>query len=323
MGCGFTARMHARHAEANGRAVVVGVVGREEAAAERMIGECGLKQARAFADFGTMLGEARPEAVVLAVPPAAHAGEAEAAAARGVHVFMEKPIARTLERAESQVAALEKAGVVTQVDYHFRFKEAVRRFDGVEAGSPTLFQGRFWCRFPGAAWWRDRAQSGGQMFEQAIHLLDLACYYLGEPVTVSAHLDNLAHRNEADYTVEDTGVALVRFACGAMATVSCSNVAVPERFMADFRLICTEALLDYQSSGDWRQADRAVLYHQSREEIWTETGNPHAAAMENFLEAVAAGRPARVPVREGLRTVRVALAAAESAARGGEPVRLA
>jgi len=315
-------RTHARHAEAGGRARVVGVCGRSREAAERMISEAGLAHAAAFGDFQRMLDEVRPEVLVAAVPPGVHAGEVEEAAARGIHLFLEKPVARTVERAAAQVEAIERAGVVGQVGYHFRFKDAVRRFAREEAGPGTLFQGRFWCRFDGPAWWRDGRMSGGQMAEQAIHLLDLACHFLGEPVSVCGHLANLEHGGEADYSVEDTGVALIRFRSGALATVSCSNAAVRGRFVGDFRLVFRDGVLDYESSGDGRVADRARLQHQGREEEWVEEGNPYRAEMEAFLDAVEQGRPSPVPARVGLETLRLALAVGESSRQGGRPVDL-
>ncbi len=50
----------------------------------------------------------------------------EMAARRGVHVFIEKPIALTLQKARSMCAAARRAGIVTQVGYHMRFGGAVR-----------------------------------------------------------------------------------------------------------------------------------------------------------------------------------------------------
>ena len=68
-------------------------------------------------------------------------------AEKGIHIFNEKPIALNLERGQSMVDAIEKAGVHSQVGYHMRFGKAVRRVrelmeTGV-AGRPTLFSANY------------------------------------------------------------------------------------------------------------------------------------------------------------------------------------
>jgi predicted dehydrogenase len=160
------------------------------------------------------------------------------------------------------------------------------------------------------------------MFEQAIHMVDLACHFLGEPVSVNGHLANLGHRQEPDYTGDDTGLAMIRFAGGAMATVSSSNCAVPGRFAGDFRIVATGGVLDYRSSGDWRQKDTATIHHGGAEEHITEENNPYQDQMRDFLAAVTAGRPSPVPIRAGLQSLRIALAVAGSSRSQGAPVFL-
>ena len=62
---------------------------------------------------------------MICLPPYGHSDEVEAAAARGVHLLMEKPIALTSEHAWRMVETSEKAGIKTQVGFMFRFGEAV------------------------------------------------------------------------------------------------------------------------------------------------------------------------------------------------------
>jgi len=93
---------------------------RAESAAARFGG-------RAYTDYAPMLREEPLDALYVCVPPYAH-GEVELLAAeRGIHLFVEKPVARTLECAREVESAIQKAGVLSAVGYHFRYYEATQR----------------------------------------------------------------------------------------------------------------------------------------------------------------------------------------------------
>ena len=78
-----------------------------------------------FTDHHRLFDQARLDLAVICLPPYGHSAEVEAAAARGVHLLMEKPIALTSEHAWRMVETSEKAGIKTQVGFMFRFGEAV------------------------------------------------------------------------------------------------------------------------------------------------------------------------------------------------------
>lgn len=283
-----------------------------------------------FDEFDRMLAERPPQALFVCIPPFAHAGQVEKAARQGIHLFLEKPIAYDLARAEAMVDAIEQSGVVSQVGYHMRFRRSTRRFkqliESGLAGRPTLFQGRFWCNFSGLEWWREKSKSNGQVFEQLIHLYDLALHFLGEPASTCGYMDNLCHRSEADYTIEDTSLGLVRFRNGSLASVSGSNCAVPGRFTADYQVVCANASLEFASGGNWRTSSQAILFThaggQVQEELFIEDLDLYTEEILTFLQAVRSGGPSPVPARQGLDGIRLASAVMESAGLGGQPVDL-
>src|SRR5690606_22901227 len=153
--------------------------------------------ARVFGDFWRMLEEVEMDALYVCLPPGAHAGQTEAAAARGLHLFLEKPIALEVERARSIAAAVKQAGVKCQIGHHLRHADPVRALkamiDDGRAGRPLLMQGRWFCNALHPAWWRDPAMGGGQLLEQAIHVYDLARHFLGEAEIACGFVDRLAH----------------------------------------------------------------------------------------------------------------------------------
>lgn len=166
--------------------------------------------------------------------------------------------------------------------------------------------------------------SGGQLLEQVIHHVDLMRYLLGEPTTVTARSANLFHRDVAGYSVEDTDAALAAFADGALGVLAWSNAAVPGRWDKSFSLVAQHATVHLNdprhgavtwTSGSGEDAD------DSRRTVeLTGPDDAFSRQLADLVTAVRTGGPTRTPVREGARSLDVALAMVSSAARGGRPV---
>ncbi|RPH47656.1 MAG: gfo/Idh/MocA family oxidoreductase, partial [Lysobacterales bacterium] len=159
LGCGGIARRHAAAiATLSDRAHLVASCGREEQKVSAFAREFG---AAAWTDVRRMLDEAKLDLLIVAVPPHAHAGQVEMAAAAGVHLLVEKPIALDMQRASSMVDAAARAQVVAVCGCMYRFGDAVVRWDQARAAGETgrvgLFAGQFHCNALHAEWWRERA----------------------------------------------------------------------------------------------------------------------------------------------------------------------
>ena len=125
LGTGFMGNMHAQRLMKQDDVVVTAVCGETIAMAEELKSNLKVGDAIAFGNFDEMLATSQLDALYICLPPYAHSGQEEKAAERGIHLFLEKPIAYNITQAESIVAAIEKAGVVSQVGYHMRFRKAV------------------------------------------------------------------------------------------------------------------------------------------------------------------------------------------------------
>lgn len=309
-GAGFMTRMHAGALAKipNVRPVAVCASGDPSADAFAAEQKGGL---RVFDEYTSMLDTAKPDAVYICLPPFAHGGEVEEAAARGIHVFAEKPIALEADAARRMVEAAEAAGIVTQVGFQMRFHPAVQmlkqRIASGEAGKPVLFTGRYWTNMDGKDWWRDRSRSGGQILEQVIHLYDMAAHLMGEADLQAAcgHLANVAHRQDSSYRIEDLSAGLFKHPDGALSIVTGCNAVRPNRFIADYRAVFSNDYLDYCCTGQpWVSPDTAVL--TSGETVvgeWNDTVDLGLAVNADFIAAIRGGRPANVPLRDGLRAI--------------------
>ncbi len=331
LGAGFMGKTHGGNLAKDARVSLVACCDVQRDAAGALAQQIGVNDSGIFTDFDRMLAECPLDVLYCCLPPFAHHGEVEKAAAQGIHLFLEKPMALTPAAARAMAQAIETHGVVSQVGYHMRFKRSTERLkrliDAGDVGQPTLFAARYWVNMLASAWWRDQARSGGQVYEQIIHLYDLALYLFGAPTQVSGLLKNLCHP-QADYTIEDTSVGTIEFANGALATISGSNCALPMHFIGDWRVVCEHALLDYRSTGQaWVTPDSATLSLTADEESifqeeFIEDGNPYADETNDFLTAILQQTPTRTPARDGVASIELVDAMQRSAAAGGVPVKM-
>ncbi len=266
-------------------------------------------------DMAGMLAQEGVDLLVICLPPFAHVDEVELAASRGVHILMEKPIALDSAHAWRMVQAAEAAGIHTQVGFMSRFGVAVeamkQMIDDGTAGRPGLMASRYFCNALHGAWWRMRDKSGGQLVEQVIHQVDLMRYLLGEAATVYSRQENLFHVQTPDYTVEDVSATIIGFASGALGVIYATNGAIPGRWISDFRVV-TQAV-----TAEFVDANHATFHFTQTPDraprTVGEARNVYDAELMDLVHAIRTGGATRTPLREGARSLDLALAATRSA----------
>jgi predicted dehydrogenase len=272
-------------------------------------------KASIFTDPQEMFEQAGLDLLVICLPPFAHTNEVELAAQHGVHILIEKPIALSSEHAWRMVEAAEKTEVKTQVGFMFRFGAAVERLKALiayeETGPLGLMSARYFCNSLHARWWRDRSKSGGQLVEQIIHMVDLMRYLLGDAVSVYSRQENLFHRDVADYSVEDVSATIFGFQGGAIGVIYATNGAIPGKWINDYRLVSQKLTAEFSN------ANNASLYFTAETPVRTETiqseRNMHLAELQDLLTAIRTDGQTRTPLREGAKSLDLALAATRSA----------
>jgi predicted dehydrogenase len=309
IGAGGIAERHIGNLVGLGNARMVGVA---DPILDRAREQADRAGADAYEDWRDLLEQARPDALLICVPPFGHGEPEIAAARRGIPFFVEKPIATDVESAERVAEAVATAGVPTGVGYHWRYLDTVERARQELVARPArLGAGYWWDQTPPREWWVHQATSGGQMVEQTTHIFDLARYLVGEAVRVTAVGRRVERADPPfpDADVDDLTVATVEFASGAVITFSSTSLLrwahrvglhlVSERMVIELSEF--ELMLDV---GEGRP-------------VTTATVDPFDAELRDFLTA-AAGGPDRIraPYAEAMRTQRLTVAATRSAREG-------
>lgn len=231
IGCGKVGQIHATALRSLAEAELTAVC---DVSAERARAFAERYGTRAYTDVEAMLRDGNMEAVIIGTPHPLHAAPAVQAAAAGVHVLVEKPLAATLADCDAMLTAANRAGVLLGAISQRRFYEPVQRMkvaiDAGKIGRPALgvFTMYSW-REPAyyqSDPWRGRwdTEGGGVLVNQSPHQLDLLRWFMGPVVEVSGYWANVNHPG---VEVDDTAVAILRFRNGGLGAIVTSVAQKP------------------------------------------------------------------------------------------------
>jgi predicted dehydrogenase len=230
IGAGNISDTHARALRAMPGATVAATYAPVRARAEQFAARYG---GTAHDSLDQMLAQRPLDMVVIGTPSGLHADHGVAAAARGLHVLVEKPIDVTTARADRLIKAAASADVTLGVIFQDRLKPDVLRLKALvgagRLGTPILANARVkWYRPPsyyaGSRWRGTKAfDGGGALINQGVHTVDLLLWLFGPVKRVYARAIAGLHAIE----VEDTAVAALEFANGAIGTLEAATSAYP------------------------------------------------------------------------------------------------
>lgn len=174
------------------------------------------------------------DGVFLVLPNPQHAPQAVAAANRGLHVIVEKPMAPTVDECQQMIDAARANNVVLAVAHCMNWAPpVVKARELVASGAigdviSASISGSF--NFPPSDRWRQTdstEQGGGPLLDMGVHAIDTITSILGQPIErVAAFLDHKIY----DYAAEDSTTLLLRFANGIHGVVqshfNCSQNAL-------------------------------------------------------------------------------------------------
>jgi myo-inositol 2-dehydrogenase / D-chiro-inositol 1-dehydrogenase len=312
VGCGGVQQIHYGHLSHMDGVKIAGHCDVDEArareAADRYGGE-------PFTSYEAMYEKVKPQAVYIAVPPFAHTGMEEAAAQRGIHLFIEKPIALEANAARRTAAAIRKSRIITSVAYCFRYTDTVAQArQMLKCQAACLVSGRWHGGMPGVWWWRRMDKSGGQFLEQATHLVDLMRYLCGDVSEVFAVGSTGCMTKVEDFDVYDNTVASMRLKSGATAVITSTCVAEHDGRVA-LDIVTPESTLTFSEG-------KLIVREAGKRTEFSPKVDMYLEENRAFIEAVQTGKRNRIKstYADALKTLLITCAANESI-RTGLPVK--
>ena len=267
------------------------------ARAEALAGALG---ANAYRTHQEMLDADLLDAVYICVPPFAHGEPERAVIEAGLPFFVEKPISLDLRTAEAIASAVLQRNVLTATGYHWRYLDTVEEARGLLANNPARLVSGFWLdQTPPPRWWWRQGASGGQIVEQATHVVDLTRYLVGDIVEVFARAGHAFRPDFAELDVATSTAVTLLFGNGAVGTLSTTCLLrwghrIGLHLFADalaIELSDREIMIDVGRGRPIRSAAadpvflRGPRLHRCRPRL----GEPHSLSLRRSLEIASGG----------------------------------
>ena len=270
-----------------------------------------------YTDYVQMLEQEKPDLVSIAVPTCLHVPVALEAMKRGVHTFLEKPIAATVAEGEEILRCAQQTGVKLGVGHIERFNPAVielkQQLDAGLLGRIFQIHARRVGPFP------SRISDVGVVIDLATHELNIVEHLIGSPVeSVYAVTRRQIHASQ-----EDMVTAILQFKDGTVGVLDVNWLTptkirelylIGEKGMFSVNYL-TQDLFFYENdylNGNWDglavmgvSEGRKIRHDLKRKE-------PLLAELESFLQAIEHDTEPRISGQEALRTVYLAQCVLES-----------
>ena len=275
----------------------------------------GAHGANAYRTPQEMLNTDPVDAVYICVPPFAHGEPERAVIDAGLPFFVEKPVSLDLGTAEAIASAVLERNLLTATGYHWRYLDTVDEARVLLADNPARLVSGFWLdQTPPPRWWWRQDTSGGQIVEQATHVVDLARYLVGDIAEVFARAGYASRSDFAELDVASSTAVTLQFSSGTVGTLSTTCLLrwghrIGLHLFADalaIELSDREIMVDVGRGRPVRSAAADPVFLEDRDFIDAVQG------LENSI---------RCPYGDALKSHRVALAIARSVDTG-QPVSL-
>ena len=292
-----------------------------------------------FGDFTKMISEGQIDGLVIATPNNLHAAQAMLAIEAEIPALVEKPFTANVADGEAVVEAAARHGVPLMTGHHRRHNpvvaKAVALIRSGALGQLVSVQSSTWLKKPDDYFepdWR-RAEGGGPVLVNLIHDVDLLRYFCGDVTSLCAMSSNAVR----GFAVEESSVAMLRFANGVLGTMTLSdtipapisweltareNPAYPATAQDCYWIGGTLGTLALPSLTLWQhEADRGWWAPISATRHPVGAIDPLVAQITQFADVIEGRAKPLVSGEDGLEALRI-VDAIHRSARDGVPVTL-
>jgi phthalate 4,5-cis-dihydrodiol dehydrogenase len=256
--------------------------------------------------------------VMVALPNFLHEPATTAAASAGKHVFLEKPMADTLEECDRMLAAVKRSGIHLLVAHSQRYFASTIRAREIlqhgDLGSPVFATDTWYKNFGlefRLPWFLDRATGGGMWLMNGAHMIDRTCWVLDTEVeSVRAWIGSPFHGLPAD----DANIAFLKLRNGQHATIVHAGYRSRGVDKCEVEITCTDGMLTFDSYSNRLAVEHAGAYLP----VELQPTEPFAEELKNLVGAINGTQQLKVTPAWGRHIVEVLLAAEESSRSGRE-----
>ena len=277
--------------------------------------------ARGSTNPADIVGDPGVDAVVVVTPTSTHRAVVEAAAAAGKAIFCEKPLSISLDEAEAVRRDVERARVFFQMGFMRRFDRgyaaAKRRLADGAIGTAVVFKSTSRDPFPPSVEYANPKSSGGMILDMGIHDFDLARWFMGEVASVQAVGGVLAYPELGRVGDIDNAVVSLVFTSGRLGVVDLTRNGI-YGYDISTELLGTAGTLriGYLRETPLMVMTKGAVTHDTVPYFMERFAQAYTTQLEDFARNVLDEREPPVTVDDGVKALRIAIAATEARETG-------
>jgi predicted dehydrogenase len=314
VGCGSIGKRHIRNLKSIGCTDIVAFDVKEERLKEvRDLG------AQTFNDLDKALDQ-NVNAVLICSPPIFHLQNTLKAVKKGCHVFIEKPIAHTLDGLDELINLAKDKNLITMVGFNLRFDKGLlivkKLLDEGAIGKVITSINIAGQYLPDQHPWEDYRHGyaanqslGGGIILDGMHELDFISWFLGDIREICCFGGKLS---SLEMDTEDTAAFLLKFSSNAVGTMEMDYVK------RAYERTCE--LIGENGTIKWDFKEHAVKCYSTEKNEWItysydagyDINEMYVEEMKCFIKCITEHESPPVDALEGQKVLKVALAAKES-----------
>lgn len=290
------------------------------------------EEVKFYTDYLEMIENEQLELIGICTESGKHGKIALDCIEKGIHLIIEKPIALSLEEADSIIERSREKGIKVSACHQNRFNKSIQkireavendRFGKLMHAAAHIRWNRGENYYTQAPWRGTWEQDGGALMNQCIHNIDLLRWMMGDEITeVVGMTDNLIH---GFIEAEDLGLALVKFKNGSYGIIEGTTNIYPQNLEETLYIFGEKGtvkaggksvnLIEEWQFGDGLDDAEQVkaTYHENPPNVY---GFGHKPLYKDVIEAIGEDRTPYVTAEDGRRALELVLAIYKSAAEG-------
>ncbi|MGC8878443.1 MAG: Gfo/Idh/MocA family protein [Anaerolineae bacterium] len=308
---------------------VVGIYNKTPGKASRLMQQHGVN-GKEFASLDDLLKDDRIQIVVHCAHADSRAEYCAKAALTGRHVVVEKPLGTSRKEVDHLVEAVTKAGVksVTSVVLRWnpQFQTVRALLDDGKLGKLLYAEADYWHpiikAYPGYPYYVKKISGGSSFTVAGIHAADILRWLAGEVEEVAAF--SAGPIANPDFEYPPLTVAALRFANGAIGKLS-SMIEGETPYIFNTQIFGTEMSIRNNAvhSSKWYPGTLGYWKFPTIEPDSGEVSHhPFKTEIEHFMECIENNVESHASVHDTYKTMALCFAIDESAAKGGQPVKV-
>ncbi len=276
-------------------------------------------QSKTYPSYADLLAE-KPDAVIICSENNKHRELVELAAAAGVHILCEKPIATTESDAQAMITACADAGVNLMIALPMRFSATAQQLKQSLSNNDL---GALFCANTTnqgenpdyhRAWFSDKVLAGGgAVMDHTVHVVDMLRWYMAaEPIEIYAEIDNLFDP-DTRLSVDTAGLLMITFDNGVFVSLD-TSWSRPS-FYPTWGNVKIDLITDHGVvQTDYFNQKLTVYDGQQQKPLWHFWGSdPNQGMIAEFFASIRDKRSPLITGQDGLAALKVVLAAYKSA----------